>query len=108
MIKNTEARAIFVFTKETYSKRNHINSRMFADFLGIVEDPATGSANGCLAGYLIKYNYFNKESINIRVEQGFEIGRPSILLLKAKKNKDRIEVYVGGTVHMIAFGEFTE
>lgn len=52
--------------------------------MGILEGPATGSANGCLAGYL-KYTYFGEENRYIPVEQGYEFGRPSLLLLKASK-----------------------
>ncbi|GAC1457444.1 MAG: hypothetical protein NVS2B14_06760 [Chamaesiphon sp.] len=79
---------------------------MFADYLGIPEDPATGSANGCLAGYLLQNSYFGESAINLRVEQGYEIGRPSLLLLKAYKNKEGISVSVGGKVVMVAQGEF--
>lgn len=106
LIEKTQAKAILVFCPETYSHENHLNVRMFADYLGLPEDPATGSANGCLAGYLIEYSYFGQESINIRVEQGYEIGRPSLLLLKAQRGKQGIEVSVGGKVILVAKGEF--
>ena len=79
---------------------------MFAPYLGITEDPATGSANGCLAGYLAEYNYFNQSKIDIRVEQGYEINRPSLLLLQAEKKAEEIEVFVGGNVVMVAQGKF--
>jgi trans-2,3-dihydro-3-hydroxyanthranilate isomerase len=42
----------------------------------------------------------------VRVEQGYEIGRPSLLLLKAQRNQEEIEVLVGGKVVMVAKGEF--
>ena len=80
--------------------------RVFAEYLGIPEDPATGSANGCLAGYLVKHEYFGEDSINVRVEQGYEINRPSLLLLKAQKKQSEIEVNVGGKVVMVAKGEW--
>jgi len=80
--------------------------RVFADYYGVPEDPATGSANGCLAGYLVKYRYFEKNQIDIRVEQGYEIGRPSLLFLKAEEKDEKIDVFVGGKVIMIAKGEF--
>ncbi|MEW6655128.1 MAG: PhzF family phenazine biosynthesis protein, partial [Bacteroidota bacterium] len=91
LIINSEAKAVFIFCPETYKKENHLNARMFAPYYGIEEDPATGSANGCLAGYLVKHNYFGRDHINIRVEQGYEIGRPSLIFLKAKKTKNNIE-----------------
>jgi len=46
--------------------------------------------------------YSGKNRINIPVEQGYEIGRPSLLLLKAEEKRGKIDVYVGGKVVMIA------
>jgi trans-2,3-dihydro-3-hydroxyanthranilate isomerase len=106
LIKTTLAKAILIFCPETYNRENDLNVRVFAHYYGIPEDPATGSANGCLAGYLVKYRYFESDQINIRVEQGYEIGRPSLLFLKAKKEKGRIDVFVGGKVVMIGKGDF--
>jgi trans-2,3-dihydro-3-hydroxyanthranilate isomerase len=105
-VKTINAKTILVFCPETYKKENHLNARFFAEYLGIMEDPATGSANGCLAGYLVEHNYFNKDRINIRVEQGYEIGRPSQLYLKANKKDEEIDVFVGGKVIIIAKGKF--
>ena len=105
LIKSTNAKALLLFCNETYDDVNDLNVRMFADFYGISEDPATGSGNGCLAGYLIKHNYFNKNEINIRVEQGYEIGRKSLLFLNTKKQNGKINVKVGGNVVIIAKGE---
>jgi len=68
----------------------------------VPEDSATGAANGCLAGYLVKYRYSGTEKIGIRVEQGYEIGRPSLLLLRAEDKKGKIGIIVGGRVVMVA------
>ena len=99
------ATGILIFAPETYEKSNQLNVRFFADALGVPEDPATGSANGCLAGYLVKNRYFDTDKIDIRVEQGYEIGRPSLLLLKAEEKAATIDVYVGGRVVLVAKGE---
>jgi len=106
LIKNTEAKAILIFCPETYNRENDLNVRVFADYYGVPEDPATGSANGCLAGYLSKYHYFGKDQIDIRIEQGYEMGRPSLLLLKAEKTEKGISVQVGGKAVMVAQGAF--
>lgn len=106
LIKFTNAKSILVFSPETYKSENHINVRDFADYYGIPEDPATGSSNGCLASYLVKYRYFQKSEINIRVEQGYEINRPSLLYLKANDSHGKINVQVGGKVEKIAIGEW--
>jgi trans-2,3-dihydro-3-hydroxyanthranilate isomerase len=106
LVSHTEAKAILVFCPETNKPENDLSVRVFADAIGVPEDPATGSANGCLAGYLVKYAYFGADSIDLRVEQGYEIGRPSLLLLKAQQTDTEIEVFVGGSVVMVASGEF--
>ncbi|MDJ0800965.1 MAG: PhzF family phenazine biosynthesis protein [Calothrix sp. MO_167.B12] len=106
LIANTEAKCILAFCPETYHPENDLHVRVFCDYVGVPEDPATGSANGCLAGYLVEYAYFGESHIDIRVEQGYEIGRPSLLLLQAKKNNTGIDVNVGGKVILVAKGEF--
>lgn len=106
LIDQAKAKSIHVFCPETYLTENQVNTRMFDDYHGIAEDPATGSANGCLAAYLVKYRYYGNKEIDIRVEQGYEIGRPSLLMLKAKEEEGgAISVSVGGNVIMVARGE---
>ena len=105
LIKDTKAKLILIFCPETYNQENDLSVRVFADYYGIPEDPATGSGNGCLAGYLVKDRYFEKDQINIRVEQGYEIGRPSLLFLRAEEKEEKIDVLVGGKVVMVAKGE---
>ncbi len=101
-----EAKMIFCFCPEVRHAANQFSARMFAHALGIPEDPATGSANGCFAGYLAQYEYLGTPIVTAQVEQGYEMGRPSLILLKAEKTKARIEVSVGGTVILVAHGEF--
>ena len=106
LIMNTVAKGILVFCPETHEEQNDISVRVFVDYFGIPEDPATGSGNGCLAGYLVKHRYFGQESIDIRSEQGYEIGRRSLLLLKAEQTEKRINILVGGKCIIVAQGEF--
>ncbi len=107
LIKNLDSKAIMVFAPETYHKENQLNVRMFANYFGVPEDPATGSANGALAGYLVKNRYFDIDKIDIRVEQGYEIGRPSLLYLSAAESNGKIDIRVGGKVIKIAKGEWS-
>ena len=104
-IKDIDAKTILIFCPETYNKANNLNVRFFADQYGIPEDPATGSANGCLASYLVMHRFFGTHQINLRVEQGYEIGRPSLLYLRAEKKKQDFSVYVGGKVELIGNGK---
>ncbi len=105
LIKNIWAKPIMIFCPEPHEEGNDISTRMFADAFGIPEDPATGSGNGCLAGYLVKHRYFEKSEIDIRSEQGYEIGRPSLLYLRADADDSRINVLVGGKITTVARGE---
>lgn len=99
---NNKAKWPLLFCPEPEAKGNHLKARMVTDW---TEDPATGSANGCLAGYLVKHRYFGSPKIDIRVEQGDEINRPSILYLRAEEREGGIDVNVGGKVAMVARGE---
>ncbi|HYB45052.1 MAG TPA: PhzF family phenazine biosynthesis protein [Nitrososphaerales archaeon] len=106
LMRDTSSTGIFVFCPEPYDGRNDFNARMFAPGAGVMEDPATGSANGCFAAYLVKHRYKGKPDVGVRVEQGYEIGRPSLLYLKAREREGAIEVNVGGRATMVAKGEF--
>jgi trans-2,3-dihydro-3-hydroxyanthranilate isomerase len=101
-IKDTWAKGILVFCPQGHEGQNDISVRVFVECYGIPEDPATGSGNG----YLVKHRYFGKDSIDIRCEQGYEIGRPSLLLLKAERDGDRIDINVGGKAVIVAKGKF--
>ncbi len=105
LIAALDAKMIFLFSPETYHAENQINARMFGHEFGVPEDPATGSANGCLAGYLVKYKYFGSNAINVQVEQGYEIKRPSILRLRASERDGVFDINVGGKVFLVARGE---
>ena len=110
LISTAQAKAILVFSPEQYDKAD-LSARFFADYYGVPEDPATGSANGCLAAYLVEHRYVGEDRIEVRAEQGYEIGRPSLLYLRAEKReseikrKGEIKVSVGGKVQMVAKGE---
>ncbi len=104
-VKTQKCKLFFLFCPQTYNKNHQLNSRMFAHYFSIPEDPATGSANGCLAAYLLKYNYFKKDYIDIKVEQGYEINRPSTLYLKSSKKNENFDINVGGKVQIISKGE---
>ena len=106
LFKEADTTVILLFSPETYSRENDLNVRVLGLPDIIPEDPATGSGNGCLAAYLIKERYLRRDSIDIRVEQGYEINRRSLLLLRAHENSKGIEVDVGGRVQFVASGEF--
>ena len=105
LVGRTTAKGLLAYAPETREEGNHLAARFFADYYGVPEDPATGSANGCLAAYLVEREYFGPEPVDVRVEQGYEMGRPSLLYLRAEKRGEEIAVSVGGRVQMVAKGE---
>jgi trans-2,3-dihydro-3-hydroxyanthranilate isomerase len=107
LIRKSEAKALYMFSSEPYTKSGNISARMFAPAYGIEEDPATGSAAGCLAGYILNHNYLGKPKICASIEQGFEVGRPSRLYIKGEYEEGKMLIYVGGKVQMVAKGEIT-
>ena len=108
LVEKTDAKSILIFCPETRNKGNNLSVRVFGHYHGVPEDPATGSGNGCLAAYLVKHQYFIKNKIDVRVEQGYEVGRPSLLYLRAEEDDDgKISVAVGGKSFIVAKGELT-
>lgn len=103
--RNQDLGAPYLFTRETTSPYVQVHTRFFAPHLGVVEDPATGSAAGPLTAYLLKYNLFG-ESFEVVNEQGIEMGRPSQIVMKGMKKGNTYTVKIGGKSVYVGRGEF--
>ena len=89
------ADAVFLFTRETVVPGSTAHARMFAGWQGVSEDPATGSACGPFGAYLVRHGL--ADGARIVVEQGYEMGRPSLLYVRIGGTRDEItSVHVGG------------
>jgi trans-2,3-dihydro-3-hydroxyanthranilate isomerase len=91
--------SVYVFAMSAERSGSHVHGRMFAEGLGVGEDPATGAAQGPLGAYLVAHELVQAATptTRIRVEQGFEIGRPSILDIEVDRAGAAITaVRVGG------------
>jgi trans-2,3-dihydro-3-hydroxyanthranilate isomerase len=87
--------AAFIFTRETVAPDSTVHGRMYAGWQGVAEDPATGSACGPLGAYLVRHGV--SDGKRIVVEQGFEMGRPSLLYVRVGGAPEAItSVHVGG------------
>lgn len=99
---------VFVFAEEAERPGSDVRARMFAPGIGVPEDPATGSAVVGLAGYLGARDARRDGTLRWIVEQGFEMGRPSILEAEAdKKDGEVIATRVGGSTVIVTTGEMT-
>lgn len=82
-----------------------VRARMFAPAMGIPEDPATGGAASALAGYLAARSAEREGTLRWTVEQGVEMGRPSILRVEAELRGGEVAaVRVGGAAVLVAEG----
>ena len=99
------APAIYVFCRDPELPGSTLRARMFGPSVGIVEDPATGSAACALAGYLAARDPLREGTLRWRIEQGFEMGRPSLLDLEADVRHGKVrQVRVGGTAVRMSEG----
>lgn len=94
---------LLVFAPDT---EYDLRVRVFMFVPGYLEDPATGSANGNLAGYLLRHNFFNGDKIQYTVSQGREIKRPSVLRIKATLSDEKFDINVGGKTCLVAEGDW--
>ena len=65
-----------------------LRARMFAPVAGVLEDPATGSANAGLAALLTSLAPGENVDLHYDIEQGVEMGRPSRLTASARKTAE--------------------
>ena len=100
------ARGAFLYTSEVSLEGNDVHARMFAPHLGIGEDPATGSAAAAFAGIAAAYEEPPDGEHTLIIEQGFEMGRPSLMILGlAVEGGVLTGASVGGSVVLISNGE---
>jgi trans-2,3-dihydro-3-hydroxyanthranilate isomerase len=94
----------FYVTRDTRDAMVGLRARGI-DSLG--EDPATGSASGCTASWLVRYG-LQESAETLHIEQGVEMQRPSHIYASAEKLGDKItNVRVGGHAVEVAQGEYT-
>jgi trans-2,3-dihydro-3-hydroxyanthranilate isomerase len=100
------ANGMMVFTTVTVDELATVHTRMFAPPIGVLEDPATGSASGALGAYLVHHGVVEVgPTTEITAEQGYEIERPSRILIQVESDDDAIqEVKVGGQAVMVVQG----
>jgi trans-2,3-dihydro-3-hydroxyanthranilate isomerase len=103
------AKTVMAFTMETRAPNATAHCRVFAPVAGVIEDAATGSANGPLGFYLVTHKLVEAQATTkIVSEQGYEMHRPSILNIEIDVDPSANEVTgvrVGGGVVISGRGE---
>jgi trans-2,3-dihydro-3-hydroxyanthranilate isomerase len=96
---------VFLFALDAELPGSQVRARMFGPGSGIPEDPATGSASVGLGGYLAIRDPRSDGTLTWRVEQGFEMGRPSILDVEVDKQSGKVTAArVGGESVLVCEG----
>jgi trans-2,3-dihydro-3-hydroxyanthranilate isomerase len=102
LLEQEKVDMVYPFTRQTFDQKNSIHARGFAPFIGIPEDPGTGSAASALGFYLHEKNPKEKD---LRIEQGYEIKRPSNIFVEIVVAEGRTnEIRVGGRVRLVLKG----
>jgi len=95
-IKADVATGILLYVKEQDGGAD-VQARMFAPLFGVPEDPATGSANVVLVGLLASLRPERDLTLNLRIAQGVDMGRPSLLeAIAEKRNGEITALSIGG------------
>ena len=99
------AKDIMVFSRDPEREGSDIRARMYGPSVAVPEDPATGSACAALGGYLAARDTTTDGTLRWVVEQGFEMGRPSILEIEVDKRNGAVTaVRVGGASVVMSEG----
>jgi trans-2,3-dihydro-3-hydroxyanthranilate isomerase len=98
ILQEQDVTGVFVFARGGETEGATVHSRMFAPGVGVPEDPATGSASGPLGCYLVQHGVVAcDQKAQIISEQGFEMGRPSIVHIEIERQSGKFTaVRVGG------------
>ncbi len=103
-----ERPAVFVYTRETANPGHHVQARVFTPGLGVAEDPATGSAACAFAAVATAFEKPEDGEHTIVIEQGFAMGRPSLIALTMKVSGGALtEAAIGGASVIVGEGFLT-
>jgi len=96
----------FLYCRQTVHTTSAFHARMFAPHNGIPEDPATGSAAAAFAGVVHRFDALPDGSHKRTIEQGFEMGRPSLIALSLEIEAGKLSIVrVGGHAVRVAEGK---
>jgi trans-2,3-dihydro-3-hydroxyanthranilate isomerase len=106
-LANTPGQMVMIFAMDAGEKGHDVRARVFAPGYNVPEDPATGSACAALGGYLAARSRGDGTQRWV-VEQGYEMGRPSLIEVEADRSDGKITgVRVGGSSVLVCDGEIT-
>ncbi len=108
LLGDVEADGVYVFAPSGSANRFYARLLCF-ESVGIVEDPATGSAASPLGAYLVRYGLVKGgDEIELMIEQGVKMGRQSFLQVRVLRDGPALQrIEVGGPVVPVLVGHLT-
>jgi PhzF family phenazine biosynthesis protein len=104
--KGIGAYGITTFCMDAEYQGHQVHARSFAPGAGVSEDPVCGTGNGSIAAYIAKYNLLHKQLFNYLSEQGAEVGRPGLIMVKVQPENGEIPgIQIGGQAVKVIEGE---
>jgi trans-2,3-dihydro-3-hydroxyanthranilate isomerase len=101
-LRRSKSKFFFFVARETVDRAARLHARMFF-YNG--EDPATGSAAGCTAAWMVRHGVADSDE-RVLIEQGVEMKRPSRIFVRASRSDNRVvNVHVGGGAVEVMRGE---
>jgi trans-2,3-dihydro-3-hydroxyanthranilate isomerase len=101
-LERSGGKFFYFVSRETVDREARVHARMVF-YNG--EDPATGSAAGCAAAWMVAHGVAQPDE-RVLIEQGIEMRRPSRIFVRASRQDDRVvNVRVGGNAVEILRGE---
>lgn len=95
----------FLYCRQTVHTTSSFHARMFAPDMGVVEDPATGSAAAAFAGVVHRFDPLPDGLHKRVIEQGYEMGRASLIELSMHVEGAKLAaVRIGGHAVRVAQG----
>jgi trans-2,3-dihydro-3-hydroxyanthranilate isomerase len=108
VLAETGSVGVFAYTKQGVGSAHDMQARMFFAAGGVLEDPATGSAAGALVAYLTTLAAGRDLELSLRIGQGEDMGRPSLILARAvKRGGALVSAHVGGEGVEVMHGQFS-
>jgi trans-2,3-dihydro-3-hydroxyanthranilate isomerase len=99
--RRTGGESLYLFAEDD----DGVTARMFDRETGVGQDPATGSAAGPLGVYLAEHGLLGEPG-SVRIRQGEQVARPSVLEVDIERSTDRWVAWVGGAVRLVGDGAF--
>jgi trans-2,3-dihydro-3-hydroxyanthranilate isomerase len=97
---------LYAYTRETLRPESAIQARMFGHGVGVVEDPATGSAAAAFARIALEFEKPDDGEHELFIEQGHKMGRPSRITLRLRVAGGELAgVEIGGQAVRVSEGK---